>query len=868
MIRTLAAALTTSTCIVALATPAAAQTREYNIPAGSLKSALDAYVRQSGRQVVYRADQVRSARSPGTRGQQSAEAALAAILSGSGFTTRVDGNLVAIVREGNGPAVAETSASSRDGAADGIPAAGESAEIVVTGSRIRGAKPTSPVVSASREKITELGFTDLGSYVRSIPQNYNGGQNPGVVSGSQNGSENATSSSTLNLRGLGPDATLTLLNGHRVAYDAASQGIDISAIPLAAIERVELVADGASALYGSDAVGGVANIILRRDFEGVETSVRVGGATDGGAFQQQYSVITGHRWNSGGFMVAGDINKATGVSARQRSYTNGAVNPELTILPPSNRRSIVIAAHQSLGNVMAFGIDGHYNQHKSSFSLPNGSGTNIQSGATASPDIRSWSISPNITFHLPINWDVTARATRGISDSGIKVEAFSGGSRLFVNDVKYRNDLWAAELSAEGPIFTLPGGVARAAVGGGLRSNSLRVLIQRTTPTALLTIQNYTDSQSATFAFGEVSLPLIGGNSAMPLIHSLQVTGAVRYESYERIGELATPKLGVSYQPLSDLTLKGTWGKSFKAPTLYQSNVAPQGTLYAPTRYLPAPPTNENVLQISGRRRPLEPEKASTLTLTAEVKPSSIPRLKLEASFFDVRYNNRVTNPIASSSQAFRSEYADLIILNPTLEQVLAATTPLSLPVQNLSGTAYDPANLAAIVYTGYQNVARQHIQGVDGSVAYGFSKGNNEFSLEANASYIESDQQLSAGQAVVEQAGSIFRPPHWRGSANGTWKRGAVTTTISYNYLGGTEDRRTSTTYKVSAFHSIDATIGWKPEADGFWAGWSFLLASQNIFNRKPSLIQTTSVALPNYDATNYPAIGRTISFTLSKAW
>src|SRR5690606_30918754 len=104
MIRTLAAILATTTCIVALATPAAAQTREYNIPAGSLKSALDAYVRQSGRQVVYRADEVRTARSQGARGQLSADAALANLLAGSGFTTRVDGNLIAIVKRGNGPA--------------------------------------------------------------------------------------------------------------------------------------------------------------------------------------------------------------------------------------------------------------------------------------------------------------------------------------------------------------------------------------------------------------------------------------------------------------------------------------------------------------------------------------------------------------------------------------------------------------------------------------------------------------------------------------------------------------------------------------------------------------------------------------------
>src|SRR3546814_9863533 len=103
---------------------------------------------------------------------------------------------------------------------------------------------------------------------------------------------------SLNLRGLGPDASLTLFNGHRVAFDAVSQDIDISAIPLSAIERVDIVTDGASALYGSDAVAGVANVILRRRVEEVVTSVRVAGTTDGGGSTPQYNLAGGHSWRS------------------------------------------------------------------------------------------------------------------------------------------------------------------------------------------------------------------------------------------------------------------------------------------------------------------------------------------------------------------------------------------------------------------------------------------------------------------------------------------------------------------------------------------------------------------------------------------
>jgi outer membrane receptor protein involved in Fe transport len=843
-----------SMCILAPQIRAQEAPKSYDLPEQDLGDALRAVARMSDYQLVADGPSLKGRRAPSLAGAYTVEDAVAALLARSGLTADIAERTITLRGRETPSREAVTSATD--------------IELSVTGSRIRGAKPTSPVISASRDKIVELGHNDLGSFARSIPQNYNGGQNPGVVSARQNGSENVTSSSALNLRGLGADATLTLLNGHRLAYDAVSQGIDISAIPLAAVERIEIVADGASALYGSDAVGGVANIILRRDFNGLETSARIGGATDGGAFQQQYSGVTGRRWNSGGIMIAGDFAKATDITASQRSYTDGAVNPEMTILPSNKQLSAVIAGHQSLGDVMEFGLDAHYIRRKSRFSLPNGSGTNIQSGATASPDVKSWSISPSLTFHLPANWDMTARFTRAISDSGVKAEVFSGSSRLFVNNVRYKNDLWSAEFSGEGPLFALPGGDARVALGAGLRANGLDGSIIRTTPATTFAIQNYTDSQTALFAYGEMFLPLIAGANGLPLIHSLQITGALRYERYDQIGSLATPKLGISYQPIADLTLKGAWGKSFKAPTLSQLNIAPQATLYAASRYLPAPPTQENVLQIDGSRKALEPEKARTLTFTVQLEPSSIAGLKLEASAFDVRYKNRVTYPIASSSQAFRQEYADLLILNPTLDQVLAATASLPLGVQNLSGTAYDPANLAAIVYTGYQNVARQHIQGVDSSISYAFFTGSSDFKLEANASYLKSDQQLSAGQPIFEQAGTIFRPPHWRGSANASWKRGEISMAIAYNYLGGTKDSRTSTTYRVNAFHSADATIGWKPQGSGLWAGWSFLLASQNILNRKPSLIRTTSVALPNYDATNYPAIGRTISLTLSKAW
>lgn len=158
MIKSVAAALSCGVCIVALAAPAPAQaeTREYRIPAGALKAALDAYARQSGQQVIYRVDEVRRVRSRGARGSISAEAALDAILSGTGFTARRDSSgALAIVQiniadfPATGEAIAESATAEPEGAS----------EIIVTGTRIRGSAPAgSDVIVIDREEIERSGY--------------------------------------------------------------------------------------------------------------------------------------------------------------------------------------------------------------------------------------------------------------------------------------------------------------------------------------------------------------------------------------------------------------------------------------------------------------------------------------------------------------------------------------------------------------------------------------------------------------------------------------------------------------------------------------------------------------------------------------
>lgn len=153
-------------------------------------------------------------------------------------------------------------------------------EIVVTGSRI--ARPNleqpAPVSTVGRESIQDAGTTNLGDILAEMP----GMGRANTVRGNADSGGTLVGLNQANLRGLGATRTLTLVDGKRhVGGSAGSTAVDLNSIPTALIERVEVVTGGASAIYGSDAVSGVVNIILRDDFEGAEVGATYGFA-DGG----------------------------------------------------------------------------------------------------------------------------------------------------------------------------------------------------------------------------------------------------------------------------------------------------------------------------------------------------------------------------------------------------------------------------------------------------------------------------------------------------------------------------------------------------------------------------------------------------------
>ena len=171
-------------------------------------------------------------------------------------------------------------------------------EITVTGSRIKRADldSASPVSVLKREDILDAGLADVGNLIQRMPS----------MSGSPIGTTNnngGDGSVQIDLRGLGVDRTLTLVNGKRVVDDG-----DYQTIPANMIERVEVLKDGASAVYGADAVAGVVNIITRKNFEGIEVSAQAADwfDTDSGA-QLSVGLLAGVTFDQGNFLFGAEF---------------------------------------------------------------------------------------------------------------------------------------------------------------------------------------------------------------------------------------------------------------------------------------------------------------------------------------------------------------------------------------------------------------------------------------------------------------------------------------------------------------------------------------------------------------------------------
>lgn len=831
--------LAVASTLVCTATAQAQSQIRLDLPPQSLGTTLRAIAKAAGRQIIIDADAIEGRMAPAITGEFTVEQAVRKALQGSGLRDQYTGDAILV------------------GAA--LPASTSSNDIMVTGSRIKGAPLASPVITVGRQDIRDGGFADLGEAMRALPQNFGGGQNPGIGYGASAGgitNQNATGGSAVNLRGLGQDATLTLLNGARMTYGGFAQGIDISAIPIDAIERVDVVPDGASAIYGSDAVAGVVNVVLRPSYEGLEVFSRIGTATRGGMFSQQYGALGGVEWAGGSLYASYSYRANEAIQARQRSFTEDMGDP-YELYPDQRSHSALLHVTQNIGSSVKFSADGLFN-HRTYTPQVSMYGVLLSNDNSD----RLVSVAPTLDVSLSQRWSLSLRGVYSNDRLITRSTQSIGGVSIYNSHGRYCNSLYGTEAFIEGGAFDLPGGVAKVVAGGGYRSN-------RFENRNLRTGTGYAGKQEDTYAYAELFVPIVSHQNNAPWIEALSFTLAGRYDRYNRFGSITTPKLGVVYAPLPDLDLKFSWGRSFKAPTLIQQLSARSATLVdARTLVGSTDPLGTTALYTEGGAPGLKPERATSLSWTASIHPVSAPGLTLDVTYFRVRYRDRVLSPIGNYLDSLTPANAEFVLRDPTIEQVQQAIASADNGLQYYGNVSRNLADVAYIIDNHYTNVARQTIQGIDATLGYRTTLGRGDVSTSLNASWLDSRQRNSASSAYFDRAGTIWNPPHLKARAGLGWEGGGLRAFGFLNYTGVLKDTRASTTRTVQSTITMDTTLSYAfGEVNGALGGTELSLSVENLFDTKPPYLVAAAYVEP-YDGTNYSPIGRFVALSISKTF
>jgi len=887
--------------------------------------------------------------------------------------------------------------------------ASDAKEIVVTGTILRGVAPVgSSIISLNATDIQKTGLLSTTDLLKSIPQVSGIGAGESTTGSSANNANlNISRANALNIRGLGVQATLTLLNGRRLPVGGfGGQLFDPGSIPAIALARIDVVADGASATYGSDAVAGVANLILRTDVDGIEMRGRYGLADDYSS--KAASIVAGQRWDTGRVMIAaeytwndqllqsdrapfficdqsavggtnncafggapGNIVYGTtryglpggtglGVTEAQLLSTAGRLQASkyTTAIPANKRINLVATLRQDVSDALTVWAEGFHYERNGEFYVGSPStgsvgavpatvavpSTNpgfvlIAGRSTTSQNVEysifndlgdgrlgksaergnqiavggdlalgdNWIFGASYTYNhnyaevQRINELNTTLLTRALACTtpGLCLNPYgSGGSAGNVTALNqilgFTNfKIWyrahIANAKIDGTLATIGGGDIKLAVGAQYLNETLRaynVSNSGTGPTSLDDVRvtaNFGQGHSIKSVFAEMVVPLVGDGNAMAGVQSLEINVAGRHDSYSDFGSTTNPKVGIKWVPVSGLTLRGSFGTSFRAPTLSDNDPYSTPSLSASTTIAG---TGRNVLTLLGGNASVGPEKATTWSLGAEFKPDAVPGLFASLNYFNIDYKDVIDTPGNGASVFTDPALAPYLILNPTVQQindivVSKITSGLYRSVtafQLFTGTG--ASNVYAIADGRKNNTGRIQMRGLDFQLQYQLGSGIGDWTLGVTGTRVFSYKfQAAPGGAIVERVNNANFPLKFRARGQIGLRSGGFSINTFYNYTNGyrvvglvPNNQFTPAIVSpaiqdeaVGSNLTVDATITYSfPQDSGLMQDLSFSISAQNLFDRAPPFARVSNSQI--FDSANASVLGRMVSFEVRK--
>ncbi|MCI0693281.1 TonB-dependent receptor [candidate division KSB1 bacterium] len=566
------------------------------------------------------------------------------------------------------------------------------------------------------------------------------------------------------LRGLGPDQVLVLINGKRRhtsalvhvngTFGRGTVGVDLNAIPQSAIERIEVLRDGAAAQYGSDAIAGVVNIVLKSQTNNVEIEGSSGVTGEGDGETYKSSTNYGFRIGDRGFFnVAGEFldrgrtNRAGAFTGRV--YTSNPVEDERLIRERNfDRNSMIIGQAKAVVGHVFFNSSVPLGERGAEFyafggaSFRNGIASGFyrfpiseaQVNRTIYPDgflpeihtqINDRSISAGVkgTFH---DWIVDLSVTNGSNGFKFNIEnsinaslstdsptSFDAGTLSF-RQTTGNIDFWRA--------FDVNGTPVNVAFGGEFRVDNFEIQA----------------GEEASYVFGgdttSAGAPKVPGAQVFPgfqpsnevdrfrhniaayadveaeLSDQVLVGVAGRFENYSDFGNKVTGKLTARYEPVNNFALRGAVSTGFRAPSLHQvwfNNVSTQ------------------FLLIGGELVPIQ--VLTSNNLSSVTKAFGIPALKAEDSFnISAGFTVQPINNLSITADYYRVTIDDRIVLSSRFTTTNAKVAQLLAPFPSVSEAQF------------FANGVDTETNGVDMVVAYGTRLGAGRLNLSGAANFTE----------------------------------------------------------------------------------------------------------------------------------
>ena len=847
-------------------------------------------------------------------------------------------------------------------------------DIVVTGSRVRGAAPVgSTVIDIGRGDIESSSAATIDRLIREIPQVLDLGvsENSRAQAG---GSGNIVYGNTINLRGIGPYATLVLIDGHRVVNN--SRSIDPSVLPTLGVERVEVVADGASAIYGSDAIAGVVNLIPRRTLDGVEAFARFG-VSDGGDFDEWgFGAAVGHVFSRGQIMMAYEHVKRSALSGADRDFFTGDQRPfgggdyRFTRCAPgtitaggvtyaipaggvtqANAGALVAGTtnlctetdgqdlfpEQTYDSVngtgtldvtdwLSFFFDAFYSRREfyrganftnASITVPQTNAFFVRPAGFAGTSYtlayrfaelpfndssgyaESWQITPGVRIALPHEWQLEAlvgfgethdfSATRaGLNTAALNAALASNNpaaafdpyglgrtnptvlaaiaDQIFLAPTD--GELTTYEARANGPLFQLPGGMVRMAVGYERQQFDVGLGSARGGPTTPLTFRNFGRDVDSFYA--EVYIPLFGAANARPGFRRLELNAAVRHDSYSDVGSTTNPKIGLNWAPVDWLTFRASYGTAFRAPTLPEI-YGNSNNLFNQNYVNPAGGANIPGVALSGQNLDLKPETATTWSFGVDIEP--LPGLAVNLTYFDIDYRNQVSAYL--SDLAILSREAQFAGTGIILRGTAAANRVIELLAQGIAPVGAfpggNPANVTVFVDGRSQNLGKSITRGIDFNIDYRMTlDANDRLTFNASGTYLTTYRVAQTPVApLLDQRNLIFRPLTFRARASVTWDHGPLSARLLAQHVGGYINNVPVIPQEVDNFTPIDLSLTWRLNESGIGSSlldrFSITAEVRNLFDVGPPYVNIAPSVNGSggYDATAASPLGRLFSVT-----